>query len=99
MSLCLLQAGKVTQDHIDVKQIIYNMSNSYCLTYYITVITGVSLEGNVDEVEGRDALLLLLAGDRGGEGRGHLASKLLVLGPRRFFQTQRLNVLRLLNGC
>ena len=46
-----------------------------------TVITGVSLEGNVDEVEGRDALLLLLAGDRGGEGRGHLASQLLVLGP------------------
>ena len=99
MSLCLLQAGKVTQDHIDVKQIIYNMSNSYCLTYYITVITGVSLEGNVDEVEGRDALLLLLAGDRGGEDRGHLACQLLVLGPRRFFQTQRLNVLRLLNGC
>ena len=64
-----------------------------------TVITGDSLEGNVDEVEGRDALLLLLAGDRGGEGRGHLASQLLVLGPRRFFQTQRLNVLRLLNGC
>ena len=34
---------------------------------------------------GGDALLLLLAGDRGGEGRGHLASQLLVLGPGRFF--------------
>ena len=68
MSLCLLQAGKVTQDHV---------GDVHCPT----VTTGVSLEGNVDEVDGGDALLLLLAGDRGGEGRGHLASQLLVLGP------------------